>query len=86
MAVAESGWTNWGRKNYRDFVRRAEANRLLLLSMGINMAPKRDWDPLPFGRIKGQLSHYTKFLSRENLRCVRANKKEDREAKKRKKG
>lgn len=86
MAVAESGWTNWGRRNYRDFVRRAEANRRLLLSMGINMAPKKDWDPLPFGRIKDQLSHYTKFLTRENLRCVRANKKEDREAKKRKKG
>lgn len=67
MAVAEAGWTNWGRRNFSDFVKRAEANRPLLLSMGINMAPKKDWDPLPLGRAKGQISHYGKFLTRENI-------------------
>lgn len=68
MAVAESGWTNWGRKDYRDFVRRAEAGRATLLSMGITMAPKAHWDPLLLSRVKGKLSHYGKFLTAENAK------------------
>ena len=68
MAVAEAGWTNWGRRHYSDFVRRAQEHRPLLLSLGINMAPKKDWDPLPLGRVKGQLSHYKNFVTAESVK------------------
>lgn len=63
MAVGESGWTNWGRHDFRDFCRRAEANRARLLSMGINMAPGKDWNPLPLGRLKGQFRHNKNFMN-----------------------
>ena len=77
MAVAESGWTMWENKDYKSFVSRAENYRARLLSLGIDMARKNKWDPLPHKKLTDLANHYKRFITREMLESLIHPEKED---------
>ena len=77
MAVAESGWTLWENKDYKSFTQRAENYRAKLLSLGIDMADKKCWDPLPHKRATDLFNHYKNFITREMLDSLLHPEKED---------
>ena len=52
-ALAEVGWTQAGRKDYRDFRRRLEPLLERLERHGVRYAPRGDWDPPFWKRLFG---------------------------------
>lgn len=51
MAVAETGWNGAEKASYREFTKNAEFYCDILKGMGINTAPKEEWDILPHNRL-----------------------------------
>lgn len=64
-AIAETGWTPPGQKNYRDFENRYDTLLPLLAALGIAGAPRKDWNPNPLKRIAGTCSFFGNNFSRQ---------------------
>ena len=68
MAVAEIGWTNAAKRNYKSFEERAEKARAILAETGITMALREKWNPKGTKRIPDLINHYKRFATREGIR------------------
>lgn len=63
-AAAETGWTNKEKKNSADFIRRFEAYSEYLKSIGINPAPKKDWNPGVINKLGNLISFFSQYIVR----------------------
>ena len=65
-AVAETGWTETANKNAADFQRRFSVYENILKEIGINPAPKKEWNPSAVNRIIRTVSFFSGMLKRKS--------------------
>ncbi len=68
MAVAETGWNGAKNKNYQSFLKSAEFFCDILRGMGINPAPKKDWDVLPANRVADTVGFFKNTLTKKAIK------------------
>ena len=77
MAVADTGWNGAEKKNYREFLKSCEFFCDILRGMGINCAPKEDWDILPHSRLSATVGFFSNTITKRVVKEFIKGKKND---------
>ncbi len=77
-AVAESGWSSEGGRNFRDFTARHEALRPYIEAMGVKIIPVEQWSMNPFARLADIFRFFKGSLTVDMLKNSLNNSKTDK--------